>query len=132
MDTDRDEPVISGNVSVRFGENLDKLGRGATLIALGTRERIALIDIKGKQFLIGVTTQQINHLHTFEEAVIPMNDKPNNFKQGDFVTKLQTILNSGKIDKSQDTALSTATNSISVKASSERNTQNKDQGNNVL
>lgn len=38
MDTDRDEPVISGNVCGRFGENLDKLGRGATLIALGTRD----------------------------------------------------------------------------------------------
>lgn len=103
-----------------------------TSIALGTRERIALIDIKGKQFLIGVTTQQINHLHTFDEAVIPMNDKSNTIKQSDFVTKLQAVLSSGKINNSQDSTSSRADSSPSFKASSEQNNQNKDQGNNVL
>ena len=103
-----------------------------TSIALGTRERIALIDIKGKQFLIGVTTQQINHLHTFDDAVIPMNDKPNNIKQSDFVTKFQAILNSGKMDNSSDITSGTSTNTPSFTASSEHDNQNKGQDNNVL
>jgi flagellar biosynthetic protein FliO len=101
-----------------------------TSIALGTRERIALIDVKGKQFLIGVTTQQINHLHTFDEAVIPMNEKPANHPQGDFITKFQAILSSGKVNNTQDSTLATASNPSSHKASTEDN--NKSQGNNVL
>lgn len=94
--------------------------RVVTSIALGTRERIALIDIKGKQFLIGVTTQQINHLHTFEDAVIPMDDSSNNIKQSDFVTKLQAVLNSGKAKHSES------------RASTEQYVHNKEQRNNVL
>ena len=52
-----------------------------TSIPLGTRERIALIDIKGQQFLIGVTTQQISHLHSFDEAVIPYDNNKKMPKQ---------------------------------------------------
>lgn len=67
-----------------------------TSIPLGTRERIALIDVKGKQFLIGVTTQQITHLHSFDTAIIPTEVKENNIKQNDFVMKLQSVLNPAK------------------------------------
>jgi flagellar biosynthetic protein FliO len=67
-------------------------------VALGARERVALIDVKGQQFLIGVTTQNINHLHTFDEAVIDTtrNDvgklSANRFPKSDFSEKLQQIL----------------------------------------
>ena len=37
---------------------------------LGTRERIMLVDIGGKQILLGITATQINALHVFEEPVV--------------------------------------------------------------
>ena len=73
-----------------------------TSIALGARERIALIDIKGQQFLIGVTTQQINHLHSFDEAIIPLEGDKNATNQSDFALKLQSILNPVKAHSRAD------------------------------
>lgn len=69
-----------------------------TSIPLGARERIALIDIKGQQFLLGVTTQQISHLHTFNDAIIPLDINKKAPKQTDFVAKLQSVLGSEKIN----------------------------------
>jgi flagellar protein FliO/FliZ len=37
---------------------------------LGTRERIVLVDVGGKQLLLGVTASQINTLHVFEEPAV--------------------------------------------------------------
>jgi flagellar protein FliO/FliZ len=37
---------------------------------LGTRERLMLVDVGGKQLLIGVTATQINTLHVFDEPVV--------------------------------------------------------------
>jgi flagellar protein FliO/FliZ len=37
---------------------------------LGTRERLILVDVGGKQLLLGVTAGQINTLHVFEEPAI--------------------------------------------------------------
>jgi flagellar protein FliO/FliZ len=75
-----------------------------TSIALGTKERIALIDIKGKQFLIGVTSQQISHLHSFDEAIITSGASDNPNTQSDFVSKLQSVLNSAKSNNSSGVA----------------------------
>jgi flagellar protein FliO/FliZ len=37
---------------------------------LGTRERLMLVDVGGKQLLLGVTASQINTLHVFDEPVV--------------------------------------------------------------
>jgi flagellar protein FliO/FliZ len=37
---------------------------------LGTRERLMLVDVGGKQLLLGVTAAQINTLHVFDEPVV--------------------------------------------------------------
>lgn len=74
-------------------------------IALGARERIALVDIKGQQFLIGVTSQQITHLHSFDEAVIPFEHKSPLLKQSEFFNKLQTVMQSVKPEKQQEKPL---------------------------
>jgi flagellar biosynthetic protein FliO len=88
--------------------------RIVTSISLGARERVALIDIKGKQFLLGVTTQQISHLHSFDEAVIPLDDIKSKIKQNDFVTKLQSVLNSTKTNDVLDNAASANNNATSA------------------
>jgi flagellar biosynthetic protein FliO len=94
-----------------------------TSISLGTRERVALIDIKGKQFLLGVTTHQISHLHSFDEAVIPLGDIKSKIKQNDFVTKLQSVLNATKTnDASGNTAVVNANAASSNNKAKDSNT----------
>lgn len=65
-------------------------------IPVGTRERIALLDVKGQQFLIGVTAHQISHLHSFDEAVVCEPKTESAFRQSDFLTKLQSVMNPQK------------------------------------
>lgn len=39
-------------------------------LPMGTRERLMLVDVGGKQILLGVTATQINTLHVFDEPVV--------------------------------------------------------------
>lgn len=57
---------------------------------LGTRERLMLIDVGGKQMLLGITATQINTLHVFDEPVVSAEEKaqPNS----DFSKTLMSIL----------------------------------------
>jgi flagellar protein FliO/FliZ len=57
---------------------------------LGTRERLMLVDVGGKQLLLGVTATQINTLHVFDEPVVPA-EKPQPVTS-DFSQKLMAIL----------------------------------------
>lgn len=61
-------------------------------LAVGTRERIAVVDVRGEQFLVGVTSQQISLLHHFDEAPITTGAG----KTSEFAEKLQGILNLGE------------------------------------
>jgi flagellar protein FliO/FliZ len=59
-----------------------------SVMPMGTRERIALIDVGGKQILIGVTPQAIRTLHVFDEPVVA----PGEPVVGDFARKLQGMI----------------------------------------
>lgn len=88
---------ISGNRDMRI----------ISTIPVGTRERIALLDVKGQQFLIGVTAHQISHLHSFEEAVVSDTKSDTAFKQSEFFNKLQLVMNPQKRKPaSQESSLS--------------------------
>ncbi len=67
---------------------------------LGTRERIALIEVGGQQLLLGITSTSINTLHVFETPVVL--DSSDN-AQSDFSRKLMSILQ-------QKTSLSSSQN----------------------
>jgi len=57
----------------RRGSGLTSKGRIIQVIesaAVGTREKIVLIKAGEKQLLIGVTAQQISHLHTFDKEIV--------------------------------------------------------------
>lgn len=56
---------------------------------LGTRERIALIDVGGQQLLLGITPTHINTLHTFDTPIAANSADMNTF---DFGRKLMAIL----------------------------------------
>ena len=59
-----------------------------SVMPMGTRERIALIDVGGKQILVGVTPQAIRTLHVFDEPVVA----PGEPVSGDFAKKLQGMI----------------------------------------
>ena len=59
-----------------------------SVMPMGTRERIALIDVGGKQILVGVTPQTIRTLHVFDEPVVT----PSEPVSGDFARKLQGMI----------------------------------------
>jgi flagellar protein FliO/FliZ len=59
-----------------------------SVMPMGTRERIALIDVGGKQILIGVPPQAIRTLHVFDEPVVT----PGEPVSGDFARKLQGMI----------------------------------------
>lgn len=63
-------------------------------IPVGTKERIALIEVADKQLLVGITQHNINLLHSFEEPVVNKNDKT----AVDFSSRLQAILSKGTSD----------------------------------
>jgi len=69
---------------------------------LGTRERLLLVDIGGKQLLLGVTATQINTLHVFDEPVV-LAEKPQPIVS-DFSQKLMAILQHKNVVSPNDTA----------------------------
>ena len=50
---------ISGNRSIKV----------VSALSLGTRERVVVIEVAGKQHLLGVTSQQVNHLFELEQPL---------------------------------------------------------------
>ncbi|WP_150912847.1 flagellar biosynthetic protein FliO [Marinobacter halotolerans] len=59
-----------------------------SVMSMGTRERVALIEVGGKQILVGVTPQTIRTLHVFDEAVVSSSEPAS----GDFARKLQGMI----------------------------------------
>lgn len=57
-------------------------------MALGARERIALIDVGGTQILVGITPSAIRTLHVFEEPVVTPGEGANS----DFARRLQGMI----------------------------------------
>ena len=61
---------------------------------VGPKEKIALIEIGGKQILLGITASNINTLATFDEPVMEVKDKA----ETDFAKKLKEIMSHGRAD----------------------------------
>lgn len=59
-----------------------------SVMAMGTRERVALIEVGGTQILVGVTPSTIRTLHVFDEPVVSSDDPV----AGDFARKLQGMI----------------------------------------
>lgn len=67
---------------------------------LGTRERLMLVDVGGKQLLLGVTATQINTLHVFDEPVVQT--EKNQPVASEFSQKLMAILQQKNFSPSED------------------------------
>ncbi|WP_166265169.1 flagellar biosynthetic protein FliO [Marinobacter caseinilyticus] len=77
---------------VRRMNGLSGMNSGAmkvvSVMALGTRERIALVDVGGTQILLGITPSTIRTLHVFDEPVV----KPGDAGNSDFARRLQGMI----------------------------------------
>ncbi len=65
-------------------------------LAVGTRERVLVVDVGGKQILLGITPQNINSLHVFDEPVI--HTEEGSLKEtavGDFSEKIKYFMQKG-------------------------------------
>ena len=86
--------------------NLANFGQGRDMkvmasLSLGTREKALLIDVAGKQFLIGVAPGRVSALHAFAEPAV-FSESPNNHQAklsantaSEFSKKLNEFLNLG-------------------------------------
>jgi flagellar protein FliO/FliZ len=66
-----------------------------SVMQVGSRERIALVEVGATQLLIGVCPTQISTLHVFHEPVLPLAEAT---EQGgrvssEFASRLQSLLN---------------------------------------
>ncbi|OEY67076.1 flagellar biosynthetic protein FliO [Marinobacter sp. X15-166B] len=59
-----------------------------SVMALGARERIALIDVGGQQILVGITPSAIRTLHVFAEPVVNAGE----FESSVFAQRLQGLI----------------------------------------
>lgn len=93
---------VLGWLARRFGATGLVAGRQmrvVTALSLGTRERVALIEVGdkdhgGKQILLGITAQSISLLHTFDTPVV--HNGPVDAEGVDFASRLKSML--GKSD----------------------------------
>lgn len=71
-----------------------------SVISVGQRERILLLEVGEQQILVGVTAQNVRTLHVFDEPVL--NTKVRG--ESDFATRLQSMLQKGfkAADKGSD------------------------------
>lgn len=59
-----------------------------SVMAIGARERLALIEVGGQQILLGITPSAIRTLHVFDEPVVDSANPPS----GDFARRLQGMI----------------------------------------
>lgn len=66
-----------------------------SVMSVGSRERIALVEVGQTQLLIGVCPTQISTLHVFAEPVLPLTPggEPGARVSGEFAARLQGLLN---------------------------------------
>ena len=69
-----------------------------SVMSVGSRERIALVEIGNKQILLGVCPTQINTLHVFDELVLPLTEtpEPGSRVSSEFASRLQSLLSKGQ------------------------------------
>ena len=60
--------------------------------ALGTKERLLLVEVGGRQIIVGVTASQISTLHVLEE---PLNIETASLERGNFGERLKKAIKAG-------------------------------------
>jgi len=72
--------------------------RVVSVMAIGARERIALVEVGGQQILLGITPSAIRTLQVFEEPVVDAGKAPDS----DFARRLQGMIGKSWTSKRND------------------------------
>lgn len=70
--------------------------RIVSVLSVGARERIVLIEVGGTQILVGITPSAIRTLHVFDEPVVTESGRI----EGDFAKRLQAMIGRNWGDRS--------------------------------
>ena len=70
------------------------------MMPMGVKEKIVLIEVGGKQILLGMTAHNINALATFDDPIIDTDKKGNTHKP--FSERLKDIMNQGIVPSSSE------------------------------
>ncbi|BES71966.1 hypothetical protein RE428_29840 [Marinobacter nanhaiticus D15-8W] len=70
--------------------------RIVSVLSVGARERIVLVDVGGTQILVGITPSAIRTLHVFDEPVVTESGRI----EGDFAKRLQAMIGRNWGDRS--------------------------------
>lgn len=65
--------------------------RIVSVMSVGQRERIVLLEVGGQQILVGVTAHNVRTLHVFDEPVV----SPKSPRDSEFASRLQSMLQKG-------------------------------------
>ncbi|WP_077531633.1 flagellar biosynthetic protein FliO [Vreelandella utahensis] len=94
--------IFSGWIARRVqglgGVNTQAL-KVVAVLSVGQKERVALVEVGGKQILIGITPQSVRTLHVFDEPVVTASQPAGS---GDFARKLQQVMGRGTTGDSND------------------------------
>ncbi len=92
------------------------------VLPMGVKEKIVLIEVGGKQLLLGLTAHNINTLASFDEPILVIKDKnPKSFSD-----RLKDIMSQVKQDNAQEDSHKPFHKAFhKERASSEKNTQEK-------
>ncbi|MBE03295.1 flagellar biosynthetic protein FliO [Marinobacter lutaoensis] len=72
--------------------------RVVSVMALGARERIALVDVGGQQILLGITPSTVRTLHVFDSPVAAAPEAGS----GDFARHLQALMGRSRTPPDKD------------------------------
>lgn len=73
-----------GAVPMQGGQQL----KVVAALSVGTREKVVVVDVAGKQVMLGVAPGRVSTLHVFEQPVIALRSA----KTDDFSAKIKQIL----------------------------------------
>jgi flagellar protein FliO/FliZ len=63
-----------------------------SVLPVGPREKVVLVDVAGKQMLLGVTPNNVNQLHYFDRPIVDSEA----IKSSEFANKMKQFLNTDK------------------------------------
>jgi flagellar protein FliO/FliZ len=90
--------------------------RVVSVLGVGPREKVLLVDVGGHQILLGVAPGRVTHLRDFEEPVIDENSAPG----GEFSAKLKHLLRQGSAPDKDGVGSSVSKTAADVSSSSSK------------
>ncbi|MDX1694208.1 MAG: flagellar biosynthetic protein FliO [Ketobacteraceae bacterium] len=84
------------------GINLSQSLKLQSVLSLGTKEKVVIVNVEGRRFLLGVTPQQINILSELDTDSPPVGSQPSG-EATSFAQQIKKALKQGKLGEDSKT-----------------------------